>query len=94
MTESGDETPAAALRAEFDEHRVFAFLEFDGNCIRILERASTNFARDLFSVHINGGDFFCADPLETLKFCRTLTSQILMRPDYLPHHFTIFMFKD
>jgi SAM-dependent methyltransferase len=40
------------------------------------------------------GDFFCADPLETLKFCRTLTSQILMRHDYLPHDFTIFMFKD
>lgn len=40
------------------------------------------------------GNFFCADPLETLKFCRTLTSQILMRHDYLPHDFTIFLFKD
>jgi SAM-dependent methyltransferase len=40
------------------------------------------------------GNFFCADPLETLEFCRTLTSQILFRHDYLPHDFTIFLFKD
>jgi hypothetical protein len=39
-------------------------------------------------------EFFCADPLETLEFCRTLTAQILMRHDYLPHDFTIFLFKD
>ena len=40
------------------------------------------------------GDFFCADPLETLAFCRTLTSAILLRHDYLPHDFTIFLFRD
>lgn len=38
--------------------------------------------------------FFCADPLKTLEFCRTLTPQLLMRHDYLPHDFTIFLFRD
>ncbi len=37
---------------------------------------------------------FLADPLETLSFCRTLTTQLLMRHDYLPHDFTIFLFRD
>ena len=38
--------------------------------------------------------FFCADQLETLAFCRTLTPHILMRHDYLPHDFTVFLFRD
>lgn len=37
---------------------------------------------------------FLADPLETLAFCRTLTPHILMRHDYLPHDFTIFLFRE
>ncbi len=37
--------------------------------------------------------FFCADPLETLTFCRTLTPHILLRHDYLPHDFTIFLYR-
>lgn len=40
------------------------------------------------------GHFFRADPLKTLDFCRGLSSQILMRHDYLPHDFTIFMFRE
>jgi SAM-dependent methyltransferase len=40
------------------------------------------------------GDFYCADPLETIEYCRTLTPHILFRHDYLPHDFTIFMYKD
>jgi SAM-dependent methyltransferase len=38
--------------------------------------------------------FFCADPLETLAFCRTLTPHILMRHDYLPHDFTVFLYRE
>ena len=37
---------------------------------------------------------YLADPLETLSFCRTLTPQILMRHDYLPHDFTVFLFRE
>ena len=40
------------------------------------------------------GEFYCADPLETLTFCRTLTPSLLFRHDYLPHDFTIFLYKD
>jgi SAM-dependent methyltransferase len=40
------------------------------------------------------GEFYCADPLEILAFCRTLTPSILFRHDYLPHDFTVFMYKD
>lgn len=39
-------------------------------------------------------DFFQADPLETLAFCRTLTPHILMRHDYLPHDFTVFLYRE
>jgi SAM-dependent methyltransferase len=38
--------------------------------------------------------FFHADPLETLAFCRTLTPHILFRHDYLPHDFTMFLYRE
>ncbi len=38
--------------------------------------------------------FFCADPLETLAFCKTLTPHILFRHDYLPHDFTMFLYRE
>ncbi|MBL4720801.1 MAG: class I SAM-dependent methyltransferase [Alphaproteobacteria bacterium] len=40
------------------------------------------------------GEFYCADPLEILEYCRTLTPNILFRHDYLPHDFTVFIYKD
>ena len=37
---------------------------------------------------------FAADPLETLRFCRTLTPWVTLRHDYLPHDFTIYLYRE
>ena len=36
---------------------------------------------------------FYADPIETFNFCSKLTENIVLRHDYLPHDFTIYMYK-
>ncbi len=36
---------------------------------------------------------FYADPIETVNFCSKLTRNIVLRHDYLPHDFTIYMCK-
>lgn len=36
---------------------------------------------------------FQADPLATVAFCRTLTPWVTLRHDYLPHDFTIYMYR-
>jgi SAM-dependent methyltransferase len=37
---------------------------------------------------------FHADPLATVAFCRTLTPWVVLRHDYMPHDFTIYMYRD
>ncbi len=39
------------------------------------------------------GEFY-ADPLETLRFCRTLTPWVVLRHDYLPHDFTVYLYRE
>jgi ubiquinone/menaquinone biosynthesis C-methylase UbiE len=36
---------------------------------------------------------FHADPLETLRFCRTLTQWVTLRHDYHPGDFTIYLYR-
>ena len=38
------------------------------------------------------GEFY-ADPLETLQYCRTLTPWLVLRHDYHPRDFTVYMYK-
>jgi RimJ/RimL family protein N-acetyltransferase len=38
------------------------------------------------------GEFY-ADPLTTVKFCRTLTPWVVLRHDYMQHDFTIYMYR-
>jgi RimJ/RimL family protein N-acetyltransferase/SAM-dependent methyltransferase len=38
------------------------------------------------------GEFY-ADPTATLEFCRTLTPWVVLRHDYMPHDFTIYMYR-
>jgi len=38
------------------------------------------------------GEFY-ADPAEVLQFCRTLTPWVVLRHDYHPRDFTIYMYK-
>lgn len=37
---------------------------------------------------------FSADPASVLRFCRTVTSRVVLRHDYLPHDFTIYLYQD
>lgn len=39
------------------------------------------------------GDFYCAEPLDIVEYCRTLTPNIIFRHDYLPHDFTVFLYR-
>jgi trans-aconitate methyltransferase len=36
---------------------------------------------------------FHADPAATLAFCRTLTPRVVLRHDYLPHDFAVFLYR-
>jgi len=38
------------------------------------------------------GEFY-ADPAEVLQFCRTLTPWVVLRHDYHPRDFTVYMYK-
>ena len=37
---------------------------------------------------------FQADPASVLAFCRTLTPRVALRHDYLPHDFTVLLFRE
>lgn len=37
---------------------------------------------------------FCADPAGVVEFCRNLTRRVVLRHDYLPHDFTIYLYKE
>ena len=39
------------------------------------------------------GEFY-AEPSKVLDYCRTLCSRVVLRHDYLPHDFTIYLYKD
>jgi len=38
-------------------------------------------------------DEFYADPLATVEFCRTLSPKVALRHDYMPHDFTVYLYK-
>lgn len=74
-----------------------------GDAALMKEMLTAMFARCRIGVAFNSlsawdgvdeqGDFYCADPLEIIDFCRTLTPNIIFRHDYLPHDFTVFLYK-
>jgi hypothetical protein len=37
---------------------------------------------------------FHADPAKVLRFCRTLTPRVVLRHDYLPHDFTVYLYRE
>jgi trans-aconitate methyltransferase len=37
---------------------------------------------------------FCADPARVVEFCRTLTRRVVLRHDYLPHDFTVYLYRE
>ncbi len=47
----------------------------------------------LWASQQDAGEFY-ADPLATLEFCRTLTPWVTLRHDYMPHDFTIYLYRE
>ncbi len=45
-----------------------------------------------WALHQEENEFY-ADPIKTLEFCAGLTKKIVLRHEYLPHDFTIYMYK-
>ena len=41
----------------------------------------------------NPGEFY-ADPARVLKICLKITSRVVLRHDYLPHDFTVYLYKE
>ncbi len=39
------------------------------------------------------GEYY-ADPTEVLRFCRELTSRVVLRHDYMPHDFTVYLYRE
>jgi hypothetical protein len=39
------------------------------------------------------GEFY-ADPVEIVRFCRSLTPWVVLRHDYLAHDFTVYLYRD
>lgn len=37
---------------------------------------------------------FHADPLRLLEYCRALTRRVVLRHDYMPHDFTMYLYRD
>ena len=46
-----------------------------------------------WAVDKEDGEFY-ADPLDTLAFCRTLTPRVVLRHDYHPRDFSVYLYKD
>lgn len=38
-------------------------------------------------------DEYCADPGEIANFCLTLSRRVMLRHDYMPHDFTVYLYK-
>lgn len=39
-------------------------------------------------------DQFLADPMKVLDLCLSITPRVVLRHDYLPHDFTVYLYKD
>jgi len=50
-------------------------------------------ALSVWSDHKESGEFY-ADPLTTVEFCHSVTPWVVLRHDYMPHDFTIYMYKE
>lgn len=64
--------------------------------VRMYEFSSSAVAFNSLSIwadHKESGESY-ADPLATVEFCRTLTPWVVLRHDYMPHDFTIYMYRE
>lgn len=41
-----------------------------------------------------GSDEFYADPGEVLTLCQSITRRVILRHDYLPHDFTVYLYRE
>lgn len=62
------------------------------NAFRVCKKGIAFNTLSSWAIQKEKGEFY-ADPLKTLEFCAKLTSKVVLRHDYLPHDFTIYMYK-
>ena len=93
-----------AAREEFDivsANGIFYLLGEDASrimhriIVRMYEKARLAVAFNSLSVWAPAKELneYYANPQETVEFCRSITPWVVMRHDYLPHDFTIYMYR-
>lgn len=77
---------------------IFTFANFDilhkviREVCRVCKKGVAFNSLSAWSPKKEEGEFY-ADPIRTLELCSQLTSKVVLRHDYLPHDFTIYMYK-
>ena len=62
------------------------------NAFRVCKKGIAFNTLSSWALQKEKGEFY-ADPCKTLEFCSKFTKKIMLRHDYLPHDFTIYMYK-
>ena len=69
---------------------------FQKSIAAMFQRCKVAVAFNMFSVWCpaeSHNEYLFADPLETMEFCRQFTPNLLLRHEYMPHDFTIYMYR-
>ena len=72
------------------------FFGGDGDVDGDLADAGGDGAFNMFSIWCpaeSRNEYLFVDPLETMEFCRQFTQHLLLRHEYMPHDFTIYMYR-
>jgi trans-aconitate methyltransferase len=61
---------------------------------KMFELSSVGIAFNMLDVawHVDNNTFAAYDPFEVYEWCKTLTPDVVLRQDYLPHDFTIYAY--
>ena len=69
---------------------------FHRSIAAMFQRCKVAAAFNMFSMWCpaeSRNEYLFADPLETMEFCRQFTSHLILRHEYMPHDFTIYMYR-
>jgi trans-aconitate methyltransferase len=69
---------------------------FHRSIAAMFQRCKVAAAFNMFSLWCpaeSRNEYLFADPLETMEFCRQFTSHLILRHEYMPHDFTIYMYR-
>lgn len=83
---------SGALNLSQDGHGEF-MKAIVGRLFGLARRAAAFNVLSVFADFFSPGEFY-ANPIEVLKYCFSFTRKVSLRHDYLPHDFTVFLYKD